>query len=487
MDAPLNWRRRLGKNWPLLLVLLFGTALRLWNISDPYILDFHAWRQSDTAAFTHNYLVDTLNPLDPAIDRYKCEHRALKFGRVEAELPVASWLAALPLRALGITCPTAPYLRGVSILFFLGTAIYLFLLVRRLSSSPAVAVLSVLSFSVLPLSIFFTRTIQPESPSLFFSVAFLYHLLLWLERNKQLHGALSAAFAALCFLQKIYSAFLFFPAIYLIIAHKGVWGSLKGVRFWIWGVAILLPVAAWYYHSHGAPWSFGIWGGSGKYASMELITAPKFWKVFSERVLFEILGWSGLILLVAGMTFFRGSRALHLAAVWLASLFLIMTLTIPANSTHVYYQLPFVLPAAVCIGYGLLGAWRGGWIGKLALGGLLAIHLATCWHQLPHYYRNDQRILDAIELIKRHVPAGETIVSTDRNPAMFTNSCHRAYFPANIRVQTLESCMGKEISYLLVEARALGAIHRNAPEWIKLTRSFKELQRTRFFSIWRRR
>src|SRR5262245_50010552 len=99
------------------LAMLFGIiALGVWprlsHIGRPMFLDLHAWRQADSAAFIHGYLIDSFNLFSPSIDRHPCTAKQRAFGRVEAELPVVPYLAAAPLRLLGATQASAAYVRS---------------------------------------------------------------------------------------------------------------------------------------------------------------------------------------------------------------------------------------------------------------------------------------------------------------------------------------------------------------------------------------
>ncbi len=187
----------------LLAIIIAAVALRLIHFNDRYIVDLHSWRQADTAAFTHNYLNNGMNLFKPQIDRYPCRFRDVKdFGLVEAELPIVHYLAAVPLYAAGKDWPSAPYLRGVSVFFFALALIYLFLLVRRLLSDEE-ALVAALVFSTLPLSVFFTRTVQPDGPGIFFIVACYYYLDLWLVEGRKRHFFASVALGAGVVLIKI--------------------------------------------------------------------------------------------------------------------------------------------------------------------------------------------------------------------------------------------------------------------------------------------
>jgi 4-amino-4-deoxy-L-arabinose transferase-like glycosyltransferase len=469
----------------LLFSILIGTAIRLVQIGEPYLLDFHAWRQADTGAFTHGYLTETLNPFDPSLDRFPCEHRDAPFGRAETEWPLIPWLSALPLALLGIDYPPAPYLRAISLLAYIGTCVYLFLLSRQLTESKATAAIAVFIFSVLPLSIFFTRTPQPDGPALLFTCAFLFHLERWLQNDKTSDGALSAVFGALVFLIKISNAFLFFPAIYLIVRRHGWLGSLKRGRHWIWGIAILIPVVGWYAAASRHPWTFGIW--QDKYSTWAMFTDPKIWRVFSERITFEILTWSGLVLLVAGLARHGRTHAGRCASVWLCAIFLFVAITLPANQTHIYYQLPLVLPASLMIALAVRSLAEDGWVGRVVLAGALVVHGWLSWNVLQGYWRQDPGLTETAEMLRRHVKPGEIIVSTSRDPRLFYNGRVKGLFLHTSNVTALEACMGPNVRFLLLENGIQAAINKNPALRARLNKPMRRVDVSPGFALWSKR
>lgn len=469
----------------LLLSILLGTGLRLIQVGNPYLLDFHSWRQADTAAFTHGYLTETLNPLDPSLDRFPCEHRDAPFGRAETELPLVPWLSALPLSLLGVDYPPAPYLRTIAILTYIATCLYLFLLARRLAGSSGTASLTVFVFSILPLSIFFTRTPQPDGPALTLTCAFLFHLDRWVESGKVQDGVLSGLAGALLFLVKVSNGFLFFPAVYLILRRHGWLGSLRSPRYWIWGIGMLVPVAAWYATANRHPWTFGIW--QDKYSTFALLTDLKIWRVFSERLTFEIWTWAGLVLLVVGFALHGKSRAGRLAAVWLLSIFAFIALTIPANQTHIYYQLPLVLPASLLIAMAARSLVENGWLGRTVVTTACVLHAWISYNTLDQWLREDANLLEAVTTLRQHVSPGETIVSTSRDPRLFYNARIKGLFRHSTSVSALETCMGPDIRFLLVEKGIQNTIDKNRGERDHLARNFRPSAQMRGFVLWTRR
>lgn len=473
--------------WLVLLFFAFsiGLGLRLINITEPHIVDFHSWRQGDTAAFTHGYLTETMNPLDPSLDRFPCEHRDKPFGRVEAELPVASWLAALPLAAMGATYPSAPYLRAISVLFFFGTCVYLFLLTVHLGESRETGAIAVLVFGVLPVSAFFTRTVQPDGPALFFSCAFVYHLASWMDGGPKAHAVASCIFAALTFLQKISGGFLFIPAIYLIVARRGFIASLLQWRLWAWGIGILVPVAAWHVHARSNPWTFGIW--KDKYSTLSQLTDLNLWRVFTERAAFDILTWSGIILLILGLERFGRSRAVRVSTVWIGAVLVFIAATLPGNHTHLYYQLPLVLPASIVIAVAIVDLAKRGWTGRAVLAAMGVVHVITTREALTKYHQLSVESENAIGLLTRHVPRGSRIVSTDRNPALFYNAGIKAWFTASTDLLAAERCMGSDVHFLLANGNGAGRLNRSPSARNRFEATFEKVESTPRFTLWKKR
>jgi hypothetical protein len=464
---------------------LIGLGLRSIKLSEPHILDFHSWRQGDTAAFTHGYLTETINPLDPSLDRFPCEYRDKPFGRVEAELPVASWLAALPLAVVGMTYPPAPYLRAVSVAFFFGTCIYLFLLVVQLGESRETAAVAVLVFGILPVSAFFTRTVQPDGPALFFCCGFIFHLDRWVGGASRAHALASCVLAALALLQKISGAFMFFPAAYLIVARHGLVASLLQWRFWVWGTGVIAPVAAWYGCATRNPWTFGIW--EDKYSSLPQLADLELWRIFSDRAAFEILSWAGIILLGLGFARVVRSRAVRVATVWFGAVVVFIAATLPGNHEHVYYQLPIALPASVVISIAIMDLVRRGWSARMMLIPLAAMHFLITRDILVEYHRPSSGIEDGVALLVRHVPRDSRIVSTDRNPALFYNAGVKAWFTASGDLSVAEQCMADEAEFLLVDAETQGSMDRSERAKNRLQAGFEKKESTPHFTLWKKK
>lgn len=500
--APTLTRERVG----LWAVITLGIALRLSHIADPYLADFHAWRQADTAAFAHGYLIDSLDPFDPSIDRYPCERRDALFGRVESEWPGVQWLSALPLVVLGQDFPPPWYLRSVSILFYVLTCLYLSALVQRLDGDPTTACLSVLAFSVFPLSIFFTRTVQPDGPALCFAVGLLFHLECWLgpidgahaNSSKQpprwLHPVGAAALASLALLVKISNAFMGVPALYVILRRRGLLGSLRSPALWMWGVVTLLPVVLWYRHAREFAWSFGIWGdrGASKFTDSAYAQNWEIWKRLGERQVNEILTWGGLALLLVGVTRIGRSASARLAVLWLLAVALFIVATLKGNNRHIYYQLPMVLPAAVLVAHGARTLLHQGLLARGLLVASCLLHATISYEVLwgdgqrvgvTPYFRPDTGLIEGIELVRAHVPDGGLFVSSDRHPGLFYNSGRRGYF-ASAQPRAFMNCAKGTTRFLLLDRTGRRALQRLLKSKPRLREELHEVGRGKRYAMW---
>jgi len=479
------------------LVMVLGFSLRLYHITDPYMVDFHDWRQADTAAFTHNYLHFGLNPIYPRIDRFPCERRGQEFGLVEAELPVAAWLAALPLAALDIDWPPPWYLRLVTALLFLASCLYLFLLIKDLSRQPSLGVLTVLAYSLFPFAIFFTRTSQPDGPALFFTVATLYHLNRWLDDGRLVrHFVASALVGSLLFLIKVPNLFILMPVLFLFVAKKGLWENVKRPYFLLWLCLALPAVLAYYVYAHDYPWTFGIWPDreQSKFASLGEVTDFNAWYLFTDRAIWDIFTWPGIILMTLGFSHLRRNFALKTAAVWLLSVVIFLIVTIKGNRIHVYYQLPFVLPASIAAGAGMLWLWRRGLGGVVALLALGVVYYLMATHAIEKrgwplhekgYYSPFEYKIDGIELLRAHVPKGQYFVSTDHDPALYYNADRRGWFIYGSDINSYLKCMGDDISYVLIAENMEKTIMGNKMQKRRLEEVFEVAGKGRFFTLYK--
>jgi hypothetical protein len=473
-------------------IVCLGVLARSHELMSPHFSDFHHYRQADSAAFVHGYLVDSFNPLDPSIDRQPCPLKQHRFGRVEAELPVAAWVAAVPLKLLGMEEAPAPYLRAFAIALFVLTCVYLFAWLVALGGDAIDGLCAVLALSALPFGIFFTRSPQPDGPSLLFATACLFHLTRYGQATRTRDALWAAFWGLLLLLIKISNGYLLPVALYVLAHERGLRATLRDRRVWLMVFALALPVGAWYWHAHRQPWSFGIWGDTSddKFTTFALFIKSAMWREMSQRVLFDLFTWAGLILGVVGFTAGAGVLRVRVAGIWLASAFAFLLVTLGGQWRHVYYQLTFMVPMAIAIGFGIRACAARGPAGWAVLAVLAVIHGATVHHVLyskdnpKAYFKQDTALVESIDAMRKHLPRGAKFVSTSLNPAIYVNTGHRGYFVRGARLSEIRACMKDVTPWLVLDTRSRGSLSAGNSA---LKREFVEKWRGKMYSIWQQK
>lgn len=431
------------------MVLVGGLALRAPAFEKPDFFGYHGWRLGDSASFTTEYLVQSLNPLKPRVSMVPCAYTNRPFGEVESELPLVGWLAALPLAAVGADYPPAWYLRIISLLFYLATCIYLVRLVLQLGGDRKTAVLSVAAFSTLPLAIYFTTTPQPDGPSLFFAVAMLFHLDRWMERWRARDGILSAILAAVLLLVKISNGLHLFVALYLAVNRLGVRGIVRRWSMWLWAVVVLVPAIAWYSYAHTHfAYSFGIY--KDKISSLNQVLSPYLWEKWSARLPWHSFTWGGLVLAIIGLATYR-NRLVGVVIAWFGALLIYTAVALPPQIRHSYYQLPICLPASIAIAMGILALWQRGWAARGMLVLLVLLHGLIVERVVfgPHAHRNVEtgfftldltNLRQAADVMDHYVPRHAMVVTTIAHRSFLHNGRRRGWV-ADKNLPAVLQCM----------------------------------------------
>jgi hypothetical protein len=479
--ASLRWRGTLAT------IVVIGLLPRLYDISAELYTNGHAWRQADSAAFVDGYLHHGLNLFSPRIAKQPCRYYDAPFGAVESELPVVAWLSALPLAALGVQWAPPWYLRAISVAFYVLTALWLFMLARRFSGEEdehgrhVEALVTVAAFSLFPICVFYTRSPQPDGPSLFFVVAFLLHLDRWATSGRVREAALSTGAGAVMLLLKASNAYVLPIGLYLLLRRRSLRGLCADWRMWLFAALTLVPAAAWYrYAATAHAHTFDIWTYR-KFTQFSDYLDLEHWKWFGLRFCIPVLTGVGCLLSVLGCV--RG-KAPGLPRVWFAACIAFLLLAIKANRTHVYYQLIYVLPASLAVARAVMWLWRRKLPARVALVGLIAVHLVIGYNvlwdrrdpgELWGYYNIDlPGVREAVPLIKRVVPEGERLVSIIPHPALFTGAQRFGYEPEHYSGQSVLRCMKKGVAYALV-----------VPDWSEPP-GVRVVGRSPHFKVWHR-
>jgi hypothetical protein len=407
MTAPFTRRVRLAAA-----VCALSLAVHAKGLRAP-LLDYHYHRQVNTAAIARNYWREGQPLLRPRIDWAGPADEL-----AATELPVEMWLHGKlwPLFGLG-----EAWGRVLSVAASALTALLLFLLFERELGTEA-GFYGAALFTVLPVEIYFGRTVQPEAAALLFFACALYFWERALEPGRSRAAWLAATVSAFLSIGlKLPYAHMLIPLAALSWRRLGR-AALSDARTWAAGLAALGGVLAWYvYASHGVyvvPTHAGEFTILLKYGD----TPHYVWFFIVSRFPEIIATYGGLVFFYFGAreVLVRRRDAFWLA--WLGGSFVHLIALGKYGHVHEYTCLPFAAGVAGVMGEGLKiliekaraavperRAWAVAGVALLVVA--VPVHAAL---RIGHWYRQ------GFEYLSR---AGEAAAATSRpGDLFFTNS-----------------------------------------------------------------
>ena len=144
----------------------------------------------------------------------------------------------------------------------------------------------------------------------------------YVERDRWMDLALSAFFMSLACLVKLPAVHLGAPLLYLAWRKEG-FAFLRRPWFYAYGFAVLVPVAAWYWHAAAlgaeSGLTFGIWlPGEDKWANWGLVAGLEYWKRVLLYYLAKLhLTFAGAALFLIGVMLPRQGDRERLFDAWL--------------------------------------------------------------------------------------------------------------------------------------------------------------------------
>jgi len=416
---------------PLWFPLALGLGLRLVQIQAP-ILGVHSWRQADTAAMARNFVEQGLVFWRPQID-----WGGAGSGLVEAEFPLYPYSVALLYRLFGVHEWLA---RGLSVALSVLTIWLLIRIGRRLVGERA-GWWGGVFVAVLPIPVFYGRSVQPEAALLFLAALCLEQFLAWLERGEPLALLVAwLAFCGACLIKVLPFVWLGVPLLWLWGSRRR-WRVLRHPGTWLFTLTALAVTALWYWHAHrlgqSSGLSFGFWGGEAHRYSWRDLLGPGYWAGLALRITVRNLAVVGLPLLALGLVALRRipdrqqrTRALVLP-IGLGAVIAAGALAPESSAVHEYYQLPLTLFAGPLIGLGWVRLQQGavpflsgkGWI-------VLALLMVVSLTVLTIDYWSRERTagsatLALAERIRRDTPAGGRVVVVSGSDPTVLYLAHR--------------------------------------------------------------
>lgn len=235
-------KKRDIKGFILLAAIFIGYfILQFSKLSNPGYEMIESWRQTDTYSIAINYLQYDMNPLAPQLN-----YDGIGNIYVQLELQIVPYLSALIFRCFGNTSVFVP--RLLSILFYFGSAWFLFRILRKFTSLWP-AIMGILLYLFMPVSLIFSRAIMPEACAMFFYCGAICFLLDWYMENASHKIWLSAIFMAFAILEKIPVAFAGLLVLACFFWKERLY-CFRRKEFWGYGVICLgLPLTYYTYAS----------------------------------------------------------------------------------------------------------------------------------------------------------------------------------------------------------------------------------------------
>jgi len=365
-----------------LLILAFAASLRLFHLTAPFT-DWHAWRQIDTVAIARNFYERSFWPFDPEVNW------GGRNGYLEAECPLIPALIAVVYRIVG---PHEIAARLIIIAFSLALVWATYRLALLLDGRRSVARGAAFLMAASPGAIFFGRIVIPDTPMVFFTVLALVGFAEFSRSGSVRWMVTGASALTVACLLKLPAVFVG-PAIVALLVHHRGWSALRDPRVWLAGVIPLAITAAWYWRAHvvfeQTGLTMGILGTPAKIYPASVSPGP--WtNVFSKwstpALLFDsgfyarvflrfyhtLLLPAGFIGAVLGAFLWKapGRRAM---TAWLISLTVFFLMTENVQRGHEYYQLPFVVVAAIFFGGAAWPLFDDAWLKRHLGGGRLRL------------------------------------------------------------------------------------------------------------------
>ncbi len=425
----------------LVLIIILGFALRLYRIDNP-VADWHSWRQADTIAVTQNYLnngIDLLKPRFNDISRYPSGLPNPEGYRM-VEFPIINALTAWSYKPINAIyhLPLHTFSRLVSVIFSLGSLVFLYLIVNHFSG-PLTGLIATFFMSVLPYNLYYSHTILPEIPMVFFTLVSTHFFIKSLTSNQPLTPKpllLSAVFLSLALLLKPYALLFSIPFFYLVFKRFN-WQLVKRPGLYLYTLIAITPFLLWRLWIKQFP--AGIPNYIWLLNSGEIRFKGAFFQwLFAERLGKLILGFWGLIPFGLGLAIKPKNKEGLFYYFWALGIFAYLSIFAAGNVHHDYYQIITVPIICIFAAKGIIYLLNLGKQNLVAY--FLAVisiifSLAFSWYHIRGYYNiNHHEIIAAGKRADQLLPQDAIVVAPYQKDTAFLYQTNRQGWPLGTEI-----------------------------------------------------
>jgi hypothetical protein len=420
----------------MIAVFSLGFAFRLYQINAP-LADWHSFRQADTASVSREFVNHGISLLKP----HYHDLSNIQSGKPNpegyrmVEFPIYNTLHAVLAKF------NFPFLnfegagRMVSVLASLTTAYFLYLIVKK-QINRVTAIFAASFFLFLPFSIFYSRTILPDSLMICLSLASIHFLLNSETSMFNVQKIIGVILGSLALLTKPYALFIIFPCLLFIFLKKINFKNLLSITSY--GLLIIIPLIGWRMWIQRFP--EGIPVNQWLLNQNNIRLRPAWWRwLFEERIGRLILGSWGLIPFGLGLITKINKKISWYFYLWSLGILTYFVVFAWGNVQHDYYQiitLPLISVFLAKGSYLLLNP-------PLKFNKYLSyiLFIVSCsfafgfsWYQVREYYKiNHPEIIAAGKAADKLLPKEAKVIAPYQGDTAFLYQTKRRGWPAVTR------------------------------------------------------
>ena len=404
-------------------LLLLYFLLQAGTLRNPPWEAYETWRQSDTYSIAVNFAKLDMNPFMPQFN-----YDGPSDNVVQLELQLVPYFSALVFRLTGVMTPLVPRLTGL--LLFMGSAVFVLRTARRFTG-PGPALVGLLVYLLLPITLLYSRAVMPEPCALFFLCGGVFFLLEWDAAGRRSRLWLSAAFLAVAIMEKTPLVFTGILVLAVFLWKYGGRAFRRG-QFYGYGAVALLVPAAYYLISYRLATFRFVAKIGWRYILSEQILSVFTAKglVFFRDSLPKYFTWPVLVTAFIGLLLCFCRERRFLAAWALAFAAECAVVLAPIRFGYYLIFLAPILSVLCAVAADALWRWK-----KQTAAGLMALTvLLTAYYGLRlrrDAFVPDGRITEAGALIGAVTAAGDVVVIGEMDPS-YLNAADRRGYRANL-------------------------------------------------------
>lgn len=414
-------------------ILCVTAALRMYKLHEP-VADWHSFRQTDTASVAQIFSVRGIDLLHP---RYQ-DLSNIQSGKDNpqgwrmVELPLYQ-ATAVVLSRMAPVLTVDEALRLTTIGAAAGTALIIMLLLYGMASW-RVALFAGLSYAILPYSIFYGRSILPETFAVFWAMLSVYLAYKGTHDDARswMYVVCSAIAGALALLVKPTAGFLLLPVPYLLI-RRYMW-SVKTILWGgVYGLIVLLPIWWWRGWISQYPEGIPVFDWLFNKGDIRFKGAWFQW-LFAERIGKLVLGYWGLIPFGLGMLIPSSKKEGWVTHLLGLGSIVYLSVFAAGNVQHDYYQIILIPVISMYVAKGLdfLLSYKG--FSPVSRYGLCVVSMlfavAFSWYTMRSFYWiNRPEIITAGRMADKMLPKNAKVIAPYNGDTTFLYQTKRQGWP----------------------------------------------------------